>query len=349
MAAVLCRRAGLMPADITTPARMDELQLELMRRGQHIPGFARNDPDDLACRAEISASSSLHLAALPDDGPPVPLDRARAQMLPLEAGPVPAVTFTVDVAQPTTLELELRVSSRTDNHTPDVVLEKKSVPLSAGLNQPVAADFTTALDTERYAFYCLMANAHVAVHTSDLRITGMLALAHQRTQQPEHDIGVESFEFWCPARRPAGRNLAIHVDPPMAHFGPAAITNGIDRPTSGANAWIASPEDGNPTITLTWPHAQTIARVELAFDVDFDHPMESALMGHPEAVMPFCVTHYRICDDHGRQVAEVTDNHQGRNTVRFATPLTTRRLSIHLLETAGNAPAALFGLRCYAA
>ena len=72
-------------------------------------------------------------------------------------------------------------------------------------------------------------------------------------------------------------------------------------------------------------------------------------MGHPEAVMPFCVTHYRICDDHARLVAEVTDNHQGRNTVRFATPLTTKRLSIHLLETAGNAPAALFGLRCYAA
>ena len=37
------------------------------------------------------------------------------------------------------------------------------------------------------------------------------------------------------------------------------------------------------------------------------------------------------------------------HTVRFATPLTTRRLSIHLLETAGNAPAAIFGLRCYAA
>lgn len=349
MAAVLCRRHGLMPADITTPARMGELQLELMRRGQHIPGFARNDPDDLACRADISASSELQLAALPDDGPPVPLDRARAQMVPLTAGPAPSITFTVDVAAPTTLELELRVSSRADNHTPDIILDKKSVPLRAGSSQPVVADFAATLDTDGYAFYCLRANEHIAVHTSELRLTGILALAHQRTQLPERDIGVESFDFWCPTRRPAGHNLAVRVDPPLARFAPASVTNGIDRPTAGPNAWIASPDDGSPTITLTWPHAQTIARVELAFDVDFDHPMESALMGHPEAVMPFCVTRYRICDDRGRLVAEVTDNHQARNTVHMDAPLTTTRLSIHLLETAGNAPASLFGLRCYAA
>ena len=349
LAAVLCRREGLMPADIARPARMAELQLELMRRGQHIPGFVRNDPEDLVRHAEVTASSSLLLSELPADGPLVPLDRSQAQMLPLNAGPVPSVTFTVDVAQPTTLELQLRVSSRADNHAPDVVLDKKSVPLHAGMHQPVVVDFAASLDTTQYAFYCLMANDHVAVHASNLRLTGLLSLTYRRTQQPERDIGVECFDFWCPERRPAGQNLAISVDPPIAPFAPAAIMNGVDRPTSSPNAWIASPHDGNPTITLSWPHAQTIARVELAFDVDFDHPMESALMGHPEAVMPFCVTHYRICDDHARLVAEVTDNHQGRNTVRFATPLTTTRLSIHLLETAGNTPAALFGLCCYAA
>ena len=45
--------------------------------------------------------------------------------------------------------------------------------------------------------------------------------------------------------------------------------------------------DGNPTITLSWPHAQTIARVELAFDVDFDHPMELSLIHISEPTRPY--------------------------------------------------------------
>ena len=39
--------------------------------------------------------------------------------------------------------------------------------------------------------------------------------------------------------------------------------------------------------------------------------------------MPFCVKHYRICDDREQLVAEVTENHQGRNTVVFDEPLST--------------------------
>ena len=138
------------------------------------------------------------------------------------------------------------------------------------------------------------------------------------------------------------------LDPLIALFGPQQVVSGIDWPTSGPNAWVAAIDDGLPTINLEWPEEQSIARVELAFDVDFDHPMESALFGHPESVMPFCVKHYRICDDREQLVAEATDNHQGRNTVVFDQPLSTKRLSIHVLETHSNAPAALFGVRCYA-
>ena len=96
-------------------------------------------------------------------------------MLPLDEGPVPSVTFTVDVAEPTTLLLELRTSSRTDNQTPDVLLVAKSVALAAGANQQVVADFDASLAVAKQAFYCLMADEHVSVHTNQLRITGVLS------------------------------------------------------------------------------------------------------------------------------------------------------------------------------
>jgi hypothetical protein len=85
----------------------------------------------------------------------------------------------------------------------------------------------------------------------------------------------------------------------------------------------------------------------LAFDVDFDHAMESVLLGQPERVMPFCVKHYRVLDGAGRVLAEVTDNHQARNTVRLDSPTTTDRLRIELLATHGCVPAGLFEVRCY--
>ena len=52
---------------------------------------------------------------------------------------------------------------------------------------------------------------------------------------------------------------------------------------------MAALEDEQPCLRLTWSRPQTISRVELTFDTDYDHPMESVLMGHPERVMPFCV------------------------------------------------------------
>lgn len=45
------------------------------------------------------------------------------------------------------------------------------------------------------------------------------------------------------------------------------------------------------------------------FDPDYDHPMESVLMGHPERQMPFCVERYRVLDEAGTVLAACTNNH----------------------------------------
>ena len=70
-------------------------------------------------------------------------------------------------------------------------------------------------------------------------------------------------------------------------------------------------------------------------------------MGHAETVMPFCVTHYRVRDGHGRVIAERMNNHQSYQHLRFDPPVLTDRLSIEVGGVAGNAPAALFEVRAY--
>src|SRR5690606_1161350 len=121
-------------------------------------------------------------------------------------------------------------------------------------------------------------------------------------QTPPEDIGVDEFEFWCPQRRPEGQNLAINISPALTCFQKGNVRNGTDRPTEQPNAWVADPDDPNPWIALEWDEARSIRRMDLVFDPDFDHPMETVLMSHPESVMPFCVRDYSILDDRNQVV-----------------------------------------------
>lgn len=338
------------------PGEIDvtHLQLELLRTGQHIPGMRLDDPNDFVRNALVSASSRLRLAKLDASGPFLPLTQAVAQMLPVSSGVIPKVTFQVEAAETTTLQLELRTSNRPDNHTPDVVLGFQTVLLTPG-QQEVAADLGVSVEEPRYVFFCLMPNEKVAVRCSEQRVSGVLSVANRANpavarsarQQPIEDIGVEAFEFWTPQRRPDGRNLAIAISPPLDVFSPNNITNGIARPTSTPNAWVADFDDPLPNLTLTWNTPQTISRIELSFDCDFDHPMESVLMGHPERAMPFCVKHYRIRDNCRNMIYECTNNHQTRNSIAIIPSLTTERLIIECLKSNGPTPASIFEVRCY--
>ncbi|MBV9867214.1 MAG: FAD-dependent oxidoreductase [Abitibacteriaceae bacterium] len=347
MAAAICKREKLLPAQLADADRVRLLQRHLMRNGQHIPGFHLDDSQDLARQAKITASSQLRLMTLAPDGPLLSLKSSWAQMLPLAVGAVPQATFIVDVSAPTTLQLELRTSDRPDNYTPDVLLAKQSVELQASQNQTVRAAFAVRLDQPRYGFFCLMKNEQVSVRCSEQRLTGVLSVAQRHTQKPAADIGVETFEFWCPQRRPNGHNFAFTLEPPLEVFAPANVTNGLQRPTSGPNAWVADWSDAQPSFTLQWDTPQSIARLELCFDTDYDHPMESVLMGHPEAVMPFCVQRYQVLDDAGRIVAQRENNHQPRNTIIFDTPVTTSQIVLQLRQSYTHVPAALMEVRCY--
>lgn len=297
-------------------------------------------------------------------------------MLPVQPGAMPGVEFLLDVSAPTTLRVELRVSSKPDNHTPDVTLATQEIKLQAGTRLKLPLKFDAVIDAPRYTFVCLMANPDVTVHLSDQRVTGVLAVtqkfnravAKSPRQESPPGSGIDSFEFWIPQRRPAGKNLAGKISPPLEVFSAQNLTNGFARPTNQPNAWAADFSHEQPVLRLAWDKPQTIARIELSFDSDFDHPMESVLMGHPERVMPFCVREVTVAvpakviamaghqngngtnsSDTERLVFEITENHQSRQVILLKTPVTTEALELRLVAPGANIPAALFEVRCFAA
>jgi len=351
MAAALCREHGVQPREVP----VGRLQQELLKAGQHIPGLQLADERDLARQASVRASSCFEFGEMAPGGEAEALDMSRAMLLPVPAGVIPAVTFILDVARRTVLEAEVRESLRPGNYTPERVIHRQRFELLAGKGQTVCVAGAARVQSPRYLSYVLLHNDDVFVHLSNLRVTGVLSLSQSMNkavakgtrQEPPVGSGIDSFEFWLPSRRPGGRNMAFHAEPPIRAFCARNVVSGVARPMDEPNAWVAAPEDPAPVLTLEWASPQTIGRIELVFDTDFDHPMESVLMGHPERDMPFCVKDYRILDSRGAVLAERKGNHQTRNSVKLAEPVTTTHIQVEILSTHGS-PAAVFEVRCYA-
>ncbi len=354
VAAALCTEQNLLPRDLTEPAQMQRLQQTLLRTGQHIPGIAGDDTSDLAKTARITASSTLRVSELPYSGGLANLNVPRALLVPLAAGHVPSFTLLVDANAPTMLRGELWRSSRPGNTTPDVLLASIDVPVQMSKAQRVVFDFPILLEEPLHVFFILPVNPDVALCQSKAEMPGILSLSQKMhsavaksvIQTPPPDSGVDTFAFWLPDRRPAARNLAVRFTPPLEPFSPSNVINGFARPWQGANAWVPEPADPRPTLYLSWNKPVIIHRVEIVFDTDTDHPMESVLLSHPERIMPGCITAFRLVADNGRVLAEISDNHQTRRIVNLAEPVTSSQLSIEVLAH-GDAPPAIFEIRCY--
>jgi hypothetical protein len=239
------------------------------------------------------------------------------------------------------------------NFTPDELLEAVEVPFVEGTSE-VVAEFRTVLDRTGYCFVKLCEDPSVRVRVSDERLTGVLALSNafnkavatSSEQRPPEGIGIDAFEFWLPKRRPEGRNLAMKIDPPIALFGAENTATGPARPTGSVNAWVADPADREPELRLEWDEAVPIGRVVVEFDPDWDHPMESVLMTHPEEVAPFMARDFDLLDANGRVLATARDHHGARFVWTPDAPVETSGLVLKIRATHGT-PAAVFRMRVY--
>jgi hypothetical protein len=279
-----------------------------------------------------------------------PLEKeAWAQMLPLPAGPVPSLTLIIDSAAEVELNFELRTASRPDHHTPDVVLGSLKQKIPAGKNIPVTLDFAVKLSAPACVYFIVQPHASssvVGLHGSRQMLTGVLAVRNH-TRETSSAIGGEDFPVFSPLRRPKDQNLAFTLGAPLEVFAPENVTNGFIRPLNQPNAWVADPKDSAPALTLEWNEPRTLSRIDLFFDADYDHQMESVLMGHPENTSPYCAKRWRLRDEHGKILHESAENHLAQNSVSLNPVVTTRKLVLEILEMNGPVPATVMEVRCY--
>ncbi len=354
MAAALCVSTGLLPSELLKGSHMAHLQTALNLSGQGIPHIPLQDENNLMGSATVQASSTIMLREIPSDGPWLSLETAACQMIPITDQDQLHITVRVKAAVPTLIKADLRIAEKPGNYTPDSHLDEQEDKLEAG-EQEIEYTFSTGRVKDQYAFICFHVNKAVLIKCSNMRYTGILSLFNKFNravsnfgkQEAPDGSGINSFEFWTPAKRPAGHNIAMSFDPAVEIASIENIRNGFTRPTHVSNAWIASHADPRPTIFLAWQKKVRISRVVLFFDPDYDHPMESVLMGHPEDRVPFVVKDYKIEDGQGRLLHKAEGNYLGRNEILLAEPSVTDKIVISLEHPADNCPAALFEVCCY--
>jgi hypothetical protein len=354
MAAAICHENHTLPRDLLEDASMQALQTRLLRTGQYLPFVEIEDDADLARQARVEVSSERKLDRLAPSEHTAPMNAARALLMPADTGAVPKITFWFNVARDTEIVFQLRSSERLGNYTPDTILAEKQYALSAGSSVPVTVDFDRELDQAQYLFACVMPCEGVEMILSDELISAVMSVAHiadpkvakNAVQHPPEGSGFDSFEFWIPERRPDGRLPAVEINPPVGAFAKAQLQTNYTRPLICSNTWIAGSEDATPAVTLSWDAAQTMRKVVLHFDVDWDHAMESVQFGHFDRAMPFCVKSYCLTDAAGALLAEAEDNHHGRVEIVLDRAIQTDGLTLEIRGTHGS-PAAVNAIKVY--
>ncbi len=350
MAAALCVKSKSKPADFIAPEEVKKIQRALITTGQYIPQLKLNEFGGVAAKAEITASSELKLSEIAKGDSYFKLDYPVAMLLPLK-DKVPHIKFIAKSETDTTIDIQIRTSIKIFNFTPDALLFQKTYTVSKG-EQSIEIDFDELGIEKGYYFICIMKNSAVQIAESNQLITGVMsvynyqnpAVSNYGDQKPTENIGVDSFEFWCPKRRPQGKNLAMTFEPAIESFEVENVRNEIFRPLVSSNAWVADFEDENPTLTLNWQKKEWISEIKLFFDTDSDHAMENVQMGHHDSQMPFCVSEYQIMDSNGVVLFSKNNNHQTVNTIRFPNAIQINCLKIMLKHPTKTTPAALFGL-----
>ncbi|MEM6700294.1 MAG: FAD-dependent oxidoreductase, partial [Bacteroidota bacterium] len=354
MAAALAIQKNLKPQDIAQKEHIEELQILLNRHGQSIPHLKQRDSNNKITSASIIANSTLLLSNIPFNGYWKSLQFSTAQLLPLQKDTAYTFKILVKVNAATTLTTQLRKSSKKFNYTPDVVVEEIHFELSEG-EHLVEIPFSNTFEEDQYGFLCLMANEHIELKSSQARITGTTsvfnshnaAVSNYGKQEPPKGIGIDTFEFWIPQRRPEGHNIGLEISPAIDVFRASNLKNGFTRPYLQSNAYVADLNAQATTIDIYWKNVQEIKEIVLFFDTDNDHPMESSLWGHPEDVMPFCIRNFKIKNCGTTLLYTVNDNYQTLRRFTLDEPILTNHLQVILEQADPNVPCSLFEIQCF--
>lgn len=342
-AAALCREQQVEPRALA-PAAIATLQQRLLRDDCYIPGVRNQDPDDLARRAAVSASSQAALA-FPAGDTPRELTWPAAQLFPVSSAHLDAIALHLTSQRDDVAVVRLRLRRAADCWTlsEGAVLAEATATLAPGAAAWLR--FLLGVAVEPGALYWIEVDAcpgvywHYSNDKSTIPVGTTAAL-----RRPES-------RYWRTYE--AGNTtgcFALAVEPPQYPYPAANVLSGVTRPETWTHIWISDPGQPLPqTLELAWPAAIAFSRVQLTFDTNVN---QIAAKTPPLTRIPECLRdyalEYRAADDADWQpLLTVAGNYQRRRVHRFP-PVRAQALRLRCLATNGAASARVYEVRVYA-
>ncbi|WP_104401217.1 FAD-dependent oxidoreductase [Vibrio penaeicida] len=350
-AASICKKNDTLPNAIPDSPLMQALKVQLSADGHYVPNYDALSHQNLASSAHIRVSSEYRLSGFEHTGGWKKLDESYAQLIPVTSSTNQSMDVPCLCNEPTEVTVEIRIAKRESNHTPEEIVAEYKQALSAGeqlISIPLTIDYP-----DQYLFICFKQNPHVSIGLSEEIATGILTVKQgglekvstKARQEAPKDLGVDSFEFWVPERRPKGQNIAFKSPFPLHTFDKKALIYGPLRPTSLPNAWMAKPNDPNPNISLEWQQPIRAKSLCLYLDCDYDHPLESVQYRHHDRVMPH-LAHQIRCFVNGQFYQQISDNRMGVVRIELDSDMPIEKLSLSIRNSQG-APVSVFGIRVH--
>ncbi len=342
-AAALCAGRGILPRELGQKY-IQELQQELLKDDQYVPGIANADPNDLARKATVSASSTSsgdqfdEQFLAPDGRRESGLGDTRFFIYESgKDGYLGTLNLYVKSGARQDILMPIRILGVTDSHAEDLsdcpVLRETSAVIPAGYEGYVTFDIQTELPPPFFAVETLEVGG-VRLPEAEKGHLGARAVWRRRPDHEFVNIG-----------KP---RIMLYSDPPLVYprnYEAQNVINGTSR-TVGTepNMWKSDPQAGLPQwIQLKWESPQTFSRVHLTFDTNLDY-WRAAIPLPPEMVTAYEVQIQE--NGHWVTIIQESENLQRFREHQFP-EVTADQLRVVVKNTGGDPSSAVYELRVY--
>ena len=348
-AAAMCVKLQKDPGKICKD-HIKELQQQLLKDDQYIPGIQNEDPRDICLRATAGASSTCTEEEFTTrrgiPGALMPLDRARLVSLSVSRRNGDVERFYVKLHSACPEEKKVTVHAKVVGSNVDVYSGEENAVLSAEITVPpmgehwVEVPIHLTVKEDLYVENCII---YVWIDPAEgiswRQLDGMNMYYRYAELLPEGQWSIKS-----------GKSFLIQREEPktvMANCGPENVNNGYNRIVDeNRYEWVSDPKEPLPQwVALTFEKPEAVGEVQLTFDTDLANPLVSWSGKNPtpkQCVKNYCV---QLFDGTGWvTVVRVKDNFMRRRTHSF--PLVTaQKLRVTVTETWGDLSVRIMEIR----
>lgn len=356
--AALALDLGVRPRELAAKHAAELRQL-LLRQDASVFGVRNEDPDDLALRARVEASSvarSIDPAEFAPGGDdrPLPLTRDVGLLVPVDPR-LEAIELLMRVPADAELEFSLWTTGRPQNAVPIDERLRTRVAV-AGSPDPQWVRVPFEWNPRQPESVVVVAEAHEGVELlyRAAQVPGVLTLVHAPQADGDANVEVDESEAliaW-PAIPMRGRTVRARLEPATEAFDAAKAVGGYQRYYGGPQLWASAPiaADRPQELRLEWDEPVELRQLRVVFDDDQDVELNT-LHHHrtPDEVFPELVRDYVLevrREGAWIEVARVVDNRR-RQRVHDFDPVETDAARIRVLATNGVGQARVVALRAY--